>query len=227
MAGVSVGPDQDTQDLKSIMEGGNNFVARMTALQTRKRDLDAVIANLGIATDYKNRVEEVKANQEEAKKTLTEARQEAARVRKAAQDDAAVRLKAAGEEVDKILAEARDTASKIAREASEHLDEAKSKSSNAKKLHAEAESLRNGFADRQSELDKSAEAAAKAERDAEKLAYEFQWRINALKEVVEQIQAAEVPPPDEQPTSEPPPPPEPEPEPEDPEPPPTRRKGRR
>lgn len=117
MAGVSdSGPDWSA-DIQSIMEGGQNWTARMEAFLKAKADAQAMVDQAKIAGDILAVRDEARADREAAAKELADAKASANALVMDAQAKASDAMAAASADADKLRADAQaklDDATKAA-----------------------------------------------------------------------------------------------------------------
>ena len=182
---VGKGPPPD--DLSLIYQGGENFMARMAALDAKRREHEVAFLNLKIGSDAKAALkgaqeclEEAERNrtatakiladaQEKARKELEDASKEAQRVAAAAMD----LRKKADEECAALRRNAEEYVAKTKTNADEVLKAARSKLATAQRAQAEANAA-------MTEAVSIRSAAETANRDADAKVKAFQNKVNKL-----------------------------------------------
>lgn len=154
-------------EMKSIMDGGANWAARMTMLLKTKEAAQAAVASAQIVGDIKAKQTEIVADRAAAKKELAEAKDFAdgivAKASEQADEMLAKAKKDAAEMVASAkakLAEANEKAAKISDAANAHMAEADDVMKKAKAFEAE---LASKAADLGVQSDKLADALNTAE----------------------------------------------------------------
>lgn len=177
--------DPAMEDIKLIMEGGPNFVKRMTALQEAKKSQEEAYKNLKIGTDAKQAYDDANAKQAQSVKDLEEARARATAIVRDAEHQRAAILETA----EKVKTEAQTHASKVSHEAEGAANDMKTQA--AAKL-AEAQKERDSVSHDRAKLEAAqAEFAKKAvEADvkvkaAEDMRAAFAKKLKALEQAVE------------------------------------------
>ena len=175
MAGVSdTGAQSGSAEMQMIMDGGANWMARMTAFLQAKEDAQSAIDKAGIVGDVAAIRDEARADRVAAAQALSDAKTTAADIVSAAQAQADGLVAAAKAQAEKLVADATadaDDSAKRAQAAEEtslkRLSDADTAAVLAERRAADLKAQADALAEKAAALD-----AAKAEADAVKVRFE-------------------------------------------------------
>jgi cell division septum initiation protein DivIVA len=175
MAGVSdTGAQSGSAEMQLIMDGGANWMARMTAFLKAKEDAQVAIDHAGIVGDIAAIRDEARADRVAAAQALSDAKTSAVDIVSAAQTKADEIVAAATAQAEKLVADATvdaDDSAKRAQAAEEtslkRLADADTAAVLAERRAADLKAQSDALAEKATALD-----AAKAEADAVKARFE-------------------------------------------------------
>jgi hypothetical protein len=183
----SEGDKNVLDDLAAIMEGGENFAARMTAISKAQREARAQEESLKLGVAAQQAFENAKDKHAEAKAVLERAQQYQSDTKLAADKQhteitaAALKIKAeADEQAKKVLADAQAKAAALITAAQAKHYEAGEHQSATLATKQEAEGLRL-------ELAKALKAAQETQRQADAVRTELNGKLNLLKAAIGNI----------------------------------------
>ena len=187
MGGVSDTGPNGSADTHLIMDGGANWMARMTAFLQAKEEAQAAIDKAGIVGDIASVRDEARADREAAQKELADARASADTLVSYTKTQADVLMAKAKADAEKIMGDAKAMLEDATARAGATLETA------AKKM-AEADSLMALAVKRKADLDavsegltKRAETLASAQTDAETAKAHFDDLTSKLKDFLAQL----------------------------------------
>lgn len=191
MAGVSdTGAQSGSAEMQMIMDGGANWMARMTAFLQAKEDAQSAIDKAGIVGDVAAIRDEARADRVAAAQALSDAKTTAADIVSAAQAQADGLVAAAKAQAEKLVADATadaDDSAKRAQAAEEtslkRLSDADTAAVLAERRAADLKAQADALAEKAAALD-----AAKAEADAVKV--RFEDLLGKLREALDGLSAA-------------------------------------
>lgn len=172
--GVSDYGSGDSGDMQLIMDGGANWMARMTAFLQAKEQAQAMIAKAQIVGEIAAVRDEARVDREKAAKELSDAKAFAEGIVEKANQQADAALAKARADADKIIAAAKDEAAASAlrvaasdKEAQERLTQAQAGSERIAAQEAELKAQASALDKRETRLD-----ATKASVEAMKKSYQ-------------------------------------------------------
>jgi hypothetical protein len=186
MGTLSADADPKVQDLTAIMEGGQNFVARVTAFQNLKQASEEAVKRARIVGDIERARAEANAAREQAYKVLADAEERATQMDEKAKRQAHDMVQAiesqqreAGNLVNRTLANANFESERLINEARATKAEATASRDEAAHLQAEAKRLK-------AELEQHIAAATQREQDAETLKTQLRDKLSLLRNALAQ-----------------------------------------
>ena len=160
VSGGSVGP---LEELASIYEGGDNFLARMKAFSDQKSAIQQMLAELNFGRPAKAAYDDALAKQDQASKVLDDAKAAAA----------------------KLVSDAQDKASALVNDATLRAADLDKKSSDAYATadlaKTQALTLKNSAAELAANLDGQKSAALEAKTAADQARSEYEKKLAAIK----------------------------------------------
>lgn len=161
---VSDYDDQDMADLKAIMSGGKNYVARMTALLEAKEKADQLIADANEAAQATAAA--ALRDRTDAMGVLEDARREAAEIIAGAQaenkrlvGEGAAIVSAAKSQADGIVADARAEAEEMSERARAVMEELAHAKSALDQRSSDLDAVQSRLDEKSAELDAALESA--------------------------------------------------------------------
>jgi colicin import membrane protein len=158
--------DTAGEDVALIMDGGENFVRRLTALQQTKKGMETAFQELNIGLDARRAYDDANARQAQSVKDLDEARARATAIVREAEAQSAAIMQAAEKvkaETDayasRIIHEAEGVAADMKTKAETTLAEAEEEKDKIRKLKAQWDAARAELTKRTAEANAKTKAA--------------------------------------------------------------------
>lgn len=186
MAGLSA----DTglpPDFAAAVEGGENFVARLTMLQNAKKDADAARDALRLGVKISDGLAVAEGMQAEAKRALDDARQRAAGLIADAQSKAAALLADAQRQADTLAAAAQEKHTEADKALSAAHSEANTLTADLRRDRDELARQRDDLSRKQAELTAAADAHDQARLEHQKQTAVFNAKLLALREMARKM----------------------------------------
>ena len=184
MGSVSADSDPKTQKLIDIMDGGENFIARMKALQDQEKSAKEADAKLRTSQDMRGTLDAAAERLAKAEKALVEARAKATEIMTQAREyaqHATAEAQNRVKEAEAQLREFRGAAERAVTDAQRTRDEA---AAQAKAVRDEAAAVHADAKEKEHRVARAREELAADRKGVEELRHELQSKLRALTEAM-------------------------------------------
>lgn len=188
--GVSAGmSDEADADLKAIYTGGENYLARMQAMSSRREQLQQSLSDLQLGIEAKTALDQAKAKNDEAQKqlekaqaALTSAEAEAQRIADDARRQADRKVAEAFHHAEAVRKEADALREAVRTETAQSSQQAAALLQDAHDRNAEANAVRN-------EARETVTAANDAQQRAHAVRTDYEQRLKHVVQAVNELMA--------------------------------------